>query len=108
MSRQSYDAVIVGARVAGTPAATRLAEQGWKVQLLDREPPPADTLSTTRRRGGSPRSAASTGWPRWVLGADGRVSTVARLLGLEKEHRMAGEMAFILISSLFTFRRIFV
>ncbi|HWC47864.1 MAG TPA: FAD-dependent monooxygenase, partial [Solirubrobacterales bacterium] len=44
--RPSYDAVIVGARVAGTPAAARLAEQGWKVLLLDREPPPADTLST--------------------------------------------------------------
>src|SRR5436853_312310 len=32
---------------------------------------------------------------RWVLGADGRVSTVARLLGLEKERQLAGEMAFM-------------
>ena len=46
MGRTTYDAVIVGARVAGTPAAQRLAERGWKVLLLDREPPPADTLST--------------------------------------------------------------
>jgi 2-polyprenyl-6-methoxyphenol hydroxylase-like FAD-dependent oxidoreductase len=44
--RQSYDAVIVGARCAGSPLATRLAERGWSVLLIDREPPPADTLST--------------------------------------------------------------
>jgi len=186
MGRQSYDAVIVGARVAGTPASARLAEQGWKVLLLDREPPPADTLSThalfpnTLARlaelgalerieaehrvnlveyairtlghestgrftpiGGFDRMAVITRpvldpallgvavdagvetrfgekvvgllgagteedpvrgvvleggeeiEARWVLGADGRVSTVARLLGLEKEDRLAGEMAFM-------------
>ncbi|HWC47639.1 MAG TPA: FAD-dependent monooxygenase, partial [Solirubrobacterales bacterium] len=32
---------------------------------------------------------------RWVLGADGRVSTVARLLSLEKQQPLAGEMAFM-------------
>lgn len=184
--RPRYDAVVVGARVAGTPAATRLAEQGWKVLLLDREPPPADTLSThmlfpntlarlaelgalqrieSRHRvnlveyairtfgheavgrftpiGGFDRMASITRpvldrallevavdagaetrfgekvagllgsgtaadpargvvleggeeiEARWVLGADGRVSTVARLLGLEKQRPMAGEMAFM-------------
>jgi len=186
MSRQSYDAVVVGARVAGTPVAARLAEQGWRVLLLDREPPPTDTLSThtlfpnTLARlaelgalerierehrinlveyairtlgheavgaftpvGGFDRMAAITRpvldpallevavdagaetrfgekvtgllgsgteadpargvvlesgeeiSARWVLGADGRVSTVARLLGLEKERHLAGEMAFM-------------
>lgn len=186
MGRRGYDAVIVGARVAGTPAAQRLAERGWRVLLLDREPPPADTLSThalfpntlarlaelgalerieSRHRlnpveyavrilgseavgsftpiGGFDRMAAITRpvldpalleaaveagaetrfgekvtgllgsgteadpargvalesgekiEARWVLGADGRVSTVARLLGLEKERPMAGEMAFM-------------
>ncbi|HEX6780481.1 MAG TPA: NAD(P)/FAD-dependent oxidoreductase [Solirubrobacterales bacterium] len=186
MGRQSYDAVIVGARVAGTPAAARLAEQGWRVLLLDREPPPADTLSThclfpntlarlselgalqrieAKHRvnlleygirtlgseatgpftpiGGFDRMAVITRpvldrallevaeeagaetrfgekvtgllgagtdadpargvvleggeeiEARWVLGADGRVSTVARLLGLEKERPLAGEMAFM-------------
>ena len=44
--RASYDAVVVGARCAGSPLATRLAQQGWRVLLVDREPPPADTLST--------------------------------------------------------------
>ncbi|HET9198412.1 MAG TPA: NAD(P)/FAD-dependent oxidoreductase [Solirubrobacterales bacterium] len=186
MGRQSYDAVIVGARCAGLPAATRLAQQGWKVLLVDREPPPADTLSThclfpnTLARldelgalqrieaehrvnlleygirtfgaeasgaftpiGGFDRMAVITRpvldkallevaeaagaetrfgakvtgllgagtdedpargvvleggeeiEARWVLGADGRVSTVARLLGLEKERPLAGEMAFM-------------
>ncbi|TMK58991.1 MAG: NAD(P)/FAD-dependent oxidoreductase [Actinobacteria bacterium] len=181
-----YDAVIVGARVAGTPAATRLAQAGWKVLLVDREPPPGDTLSThalfpntlarlaelgalerieSRHRvnyveyairtlgyeatgsftpvGGFDRMAVITRpvldpallkvaaaagaetrfgekvtgllgagtdadpvrgvvlgsgeeiEARWVLGADGRVSTVARLLGLEKERQLAGEMAFM-------------
>jgi len=186
MGRQSYDAVIVGARCAGLPAATRLAQQGWRVLLVDREPPPADTLSThclfpnTLARlselgalqrieaehgdnlleygirtlgseatgaftpiGGFDRMAVITRpvldrallevaeeagagtrfgaqvtgllgegteadpvrgvvlegeeeiEARWVLGADGRVSTVARLLGLEKERPLAGEMAFM-------------
>jgi len=44
--RSSYDAVVVGARCAGSPLATRLAERGWSVLLVDREPPPADTTST--------------------------------------------------------------
>ena len=184
--RSSYDAVVVGARCAGSPLAARLAEAGWKVLLLDREPPPADTLSThllfpnTLARldelgalerieadhrlnlagygvrilghesagtfspvGGFDRlcsitrpvldkallegavaagaetrfgervtgllGAGSEEEPargvvleggeeieaRWVLGADGRASTVARLLGLEKERPLAGEMAFM-------------
>ncbi|MDQ3726145.1 MAG: FAD-dependent monooxygenase, partial [Actinomycetota bacterium] len=32
---------------------------------------------------------------RWVLGADGRASTVAGLLGLEKQRPLAGELAFM-------------
>jgi 2-polyprenyl-6-methoxyphenol hydroxylase-like FAD-dependent oxidoreductase len=181
-----YDAVVVGARVAGTPAATRLVQAGWRVLLLDHEPPPADTLSThalfpntlarlaelgalerieSRHRvnyleyairtlgyettgtftpirgfdrmavitrpvldpallevavaaGAETRfgekvtgllGAGTDADPvrgvvlgngeeisaRWVLGADGRVSTMARLLGLGKERQLAGEMAFM-------------
>ena len=33
---------------------------------------------------------------RWVIGADGRASTVAGLLGLEKKKPMAGEMAYLM------------
>jgi 2-polyprenyl-6-methoxyphenol hydroxylase-like FAD-dependent oxidoreductase len=184
--RSSYDAVVVGARCAGAPLAARLAERGWRVLLVDREPPPANTLSThclfpnTLARlaelgalqrieaehrvnlleygirtfghevsgaftpiGGFDRAATITrpvldkallevaveagaetrfgekvtgligaGTPdhpvrgvvleggeeieaRWVLGADGRASTVASLLGLEKQRPLAGEMAFM-------------
>jgi len=181
-----YDAVVVGARAAGSPLATRLAEQGRRVLLLDREPPPANVLSThclfpntlarldelgamerieaehrvnlidygTRVLGrelsgsftpiGGYNRAATITRPvldqallkvavdagaetrfgekvtgllgagseddpargvvlesgeeieaRWVFGADGRASTVARQLGLEKERPLAGEMAFM-------------
>lgn len=44
--KSNYDAIVVGARCAGSPLAARLAERGWSVLLVDREPPPADTLST--------------------------------------------------------------
>jgi 2-polyprenyl-6-methoxyphenol hydroxylase-like FAD-dependent oxidoreductase len=184
--RRSYDAVVVGARAAGSPLAARLAEAGRSVLLVDREPPPADTLSThvlfpntlarlhqlgalqrieaehslnpsiyaahilgidfeggftpvggfdymcgiTRpvldkalldvavAAGAETRfgervtgllGAGSEEDPargvvlesgeeiaaRWVIGADGRASTVARALGLEKRDRLAGEMAFM-------------
>jgi 2-polyprenyl-6-methoxyphenol hydroxylase-like FAD-dependent oxidoreductase len=43
---KKYDAVVVGARCAGSPLAMQLADGGWKVLLVDRDPPPADTTST--------------------------------------------------------------
>ena len=45
MSRE-YDAIIVGARVAGSITARLLGEYGHKVLLLDRAHFPSDTLST--------------------------------------------------------------
>lgn len=41
-----YDVLIVGARVAGTSLAIRLAQQGRKVLLVDRDSFPSDTIST--------------------------------------------------------------
>jgi flavin-dependent dehydrogenase len=41
-----YDAIVVGARVAGSPTAMLLARQGYRVLLLDRASFPSDTLST--------------------------------------------------------------
>lgn len=41
-----YDAIIVGARVAGSLVATLLGERGYKILLLDRAKFPSDTLST--------------------------------------------------------------
>ena len=41
-----YDAIIVGARCAGAPAAMLLARKGYRVLLLDRATFPSDTIST--------------------------------------------------------------
>ena len=41
-----YDALIVGARVAGSSLAIRLAQQGRRVLLVDRDTFPSDTVST--------------------------------------------------------------
>ncbi|WP_436498626.1 FAD-dependent monooxygenase [Actinokineospora sp. HUAS TT18] len=180
---ERYDAIIVGARVAGATLATRLAQAGWRVLLLDRDQFPSDTVSThmmfpnTLQRldelgvlrrlqaahripfvhfgwrvhghqvagdftpvGGFDRAASvrrivldatlvdtardagvhtlfgrqvddligtdpvrgvvlDTGErieSRWVFGADGRMSTVARRLGLPTEGERRGEMAFLM------------
>lgn len=181
---EEYDAVIVGARCAGSALAIGLAHQGWRVLLVDRDEFPSTTISThgiwpnglarleqlgvldtlrarhdlplyeSRIRGlgheivgsftpvdGFDRAAAprrisldkagvdtalASGakgafgqrvveligsgteedpvrgvvlgdgrriGSRWVFGADGRGSTVAKLLGLPKERPMRGELA---------------
>lgn len=41
-----YDAIVVGARCAGSPTAMLLARQGYRVLLLDRASFPSDTMST--------------------------------------------------------------
>jgi 2-polyprenyl-6-methoxyphenol hydroxylase-like FAD-dependent oxidoreductase len=41
-----YDAIVVGARCAGSVLAARLAGAGWRVLLLDRVTFPSDTVST--------------------------------------------------------------
>jgi flavin-dependent dehydrogenase len=41
-----YDAIIVGARVAGAPTAMLLARKGYKVLLVDKATFPSDTLSS--------------------------------------------------------------
>jgi flavin-dependent dehydrogenase len=41
-----YDAIVVGARCAGSPTAMLLARQGHRVLLVDRAGFPSDTLST--------------------------------------------------------------
>ena len=41
-----YDAIVVGARVAGSPTAMLLARQGCRVLLLDRDSFPSDIMST--------------------------------------------------------------
>jgi 2-polyprenyl-6-methoxyphenol hydroxylase-like FAD-dependent oxidoreductase len=46
MSTQSYDAVVVGARCAGSPTAMLLAQRGHRVLLVDKATFPSDTMST--------------------------------------------------------------
>jgi 2-polyprenyl-6-methoxyphenol hydroxylase-like FAD-dependent oxidoreductase len=41
-----YDAIVVGARCAGSPTALLLAQYGFKVLLVDRTTFPSDTIST--------------------------------------------------------------
>lgn len=41
-----YDAIVVGARCAGSPTAMLLARKGYRVLLLDKDGFPSDTLST--------------------------------------------------------------
>src|SRR5918995_7172434 len=41
-----YDAIVVGARVAGAPTARLLARKGYRVLAVDRATFPSDTLST--------------------------------------------------------------
>jgi 2-polyprenyl-6-methoxyphenol hydroxylase-like FAD-dependent oxidoreductase len=45
MSR-AYDAIVVGARCAGSPTAMLLARKGYRVLLVDRATFPSDTVST--------------------------------------------------------------
>src|SRR5581483_1642830 len=45
-SAPMYDAIIVGARCAGSPTAMLLARKGYRVLLLDKATFPSDTLST--------------------------------------------------------------
>ena len=41
-----YDAIVIGARCAGSPTAMLLARQGYRVLLVDRASFPSDTMST--------------------------------------------------------------
>src|SRR3954470_12502746 len=44
--RKAYQAIIVGARCAGSPTAMLLARKGYRVLVVDRATFPSDTLST--------------------------------------------------------------
>jgi 2-polyprenyl-6-methoxyphenol hydroxylase-like FAD-dependent oxidoreductase len=46
MSMKPYDAIVIGARCAGSPAAMLLARKGYKVLLVDKAKFPSDTIST--------------------------------------------------------------
>src|SRR5438034_451297 len=68
---KTYDAIIVGARCAGSPTAMLLARKGYKVLVVDRTTFPSDTVSTHVVH---PLGTA----------ADGRHSTVAEFVRPEQ------------------------
>src|SRR5262245_56613489 len=43
---KAFDAIVVGARCAGSPTAMLLARKGYRVLVVDRATFPSDTLST--------------------------------------------------------------
>ena len=58
----TYDAIVIGARCAGSPTAMLLARRGWRVLLVDRATFPSDTLSAHYLHHG-----AVTSLRRWGL-----------------------------------------
>jgi 2-polyprenyl-6-methoxyphenol hydroxylase-like FAD-dependent oxidoreductase len=46
MTKGSYDAIVIGARCAGSPTAMLLARKGHRVLLVDKATFPSDTMST--------------------------------------------------------------
>src|SRR6266566_6140366 len=50
-----YDAIVVGARCAGSPTAMLLARRGYRVLLVDKATFPSDTMSShlLQTRGGA-------------------------------------------------------
>ena len=46
MGDPRFDAIVVGARCAGSPTAMLLARKGYRVLLVDRATFPSDTIST--------------------------------------------------------------
>jgi 2-polyprenyl-6-methoxyphenol hydroxylase-like FAD-dependent oxidoreductase len=60
MVNNRYDAIVVGARCAGSPTAMLLARKGYKVLVVDRARFPSDTVSTHLLH--PPGVAALRGW----------------------------------------------
>ena len=67
-----YDAIVVGARCAGSPTAMLLARRGYRVLLVDRATFPSDIMSThyihqpgvaLLKRWGMLERLTATGWP---------------------------------------------
>ena len=92
---KTYDAIVVGARVAGSPTAMLLARKGYDVLLVDRASFPSDTISThLSPSAGHQRAAAlgiaGQGCCQWVSRRRHlRASTSARSHSRERPTRTA-------------------
>jgi 2-polyprenyl-6-methoxyphenol hydroxylase-like FAD-dependent oxidoreductase len=69
MAGHSFDAIVIGARCAGSPTAMLLARKGYRILVVDRATFPSDTISTHLVH---PPGVAALG--RWGL-LDGLVAT---------------------------------
>jgi len=85
-----YDAIIIGARAAGSPTAMLLARKGYRVLLLDRATFPSDTLSTHQIQ-----IPGSLALKRWGL-FDKVLAT-----GLQPAHRVHFDMGEIVLEGEF-------
>src|SRR5215470_17098772 len=85
-----YDAVVVGARAAGSPTAMLLARKGYRVLLVDRATFPSDTMSTHQVQ-----IAGSLALKRWGL-LDKVLAT-----GLDGAHRVRFDMGDIALEGEF-------
>ena len=80
MNPEQADAVVVGARPAGTATAVALASAGRRVVVLDRARFPSDTLSTHLMFAGGVVELARVGVLEAVLGLGAPSFTIARTL----------------------------
>ena len=64
-----YDAIVIGARCAGSPLAMLLARKSYRVLLMDRDTFPSDTLSTTFLRADAVRRLQEWGLFDQVIAA---------------------------------------
>jgi flavin-dependent dehydrogenase len=87
----NFDAIIVGARVAGSAAAILLARQGRRVLLIDKDAFPSDRLSTHIVLGGGAKVLERMGVLEMLERAGGVRFSQMRSIGPDFDYR--GELA---------------
>src|SRR5882757_8278934 len=86
-ARQHFDAIIGGARVAGTAAAIFLARQHRRVLLIDKAAFPSDTISTHIVLGGGARVLGQLGVLEMLQKAGGVRFSRMRSIGPDFDYR---------------------
>jgi flavin-dependent dehydrogenase len=90
-SHKQFDAIIVGARVAGSAAAILLARAGLRVLLLDKATFPSDTISTHIVLGGGAKVLERMGALEMLERAGGARFSRMRSIGPDFDY--SGELA---------------
>jgi flavin-dependent dehydrogenase len=83
-----FDAIVIGARCAGSPTAMHLAKKGYKVLVVDRDTFPSDTVSTHALTGDSVPRLQSWGLMNRILatGLKPLKMTTFRAFGMAMEN----------------------